>query len=98
MGETENKKTLIFFGVLIVALLVILASILGLHISVVPVCIIVLLEAGLAVCLHDVPIWLHGLALAAQILAGALTGTLVFILLCCLIYLAGILALRFLKA
>ena len=44
-----------FFGVIVTALLVILVSIFGLHIPAgPPVCVIVLLEAGMAVCLHDV--------------------------------------------
>lgn len=94
MGETENKKMLILFGVIVTTLLVILAAILGLHMAPVPVCIIVLLEAGMIVCLHDVPVWLHGLVVAAQAVAGIATGNTVFMLLCCVLYLVGILALR----
>lgn len=94
MGETENKKMLILFGVIVTTLLVILVSILGLSMSPVPVCVIVLLEAGMVACLHDVPIWLHGLVIIAQIVAGVLTGHVIFMLLCCVMYLVGILALR----
>ncbi len=97
MGETENKKMLILFGVIVTTLLVILTSILALGIPAVPVCVIVLLEAGIAVCLHDVPIWLHGLVVLAQVIAGLATGKLVFMLLCCVIYLVGILALKLVR-
>lgn len=86
---------LILFGVIVAALLVILASIWGLDVPVVPVCIIVLIEAALAVCLHDVPIWLHGLVVIAQIIAGILCSNVIFIALCVVFYLVGILALRF---
>lgn len=97
MEKTENRKLLIVFGIIVTALLVILASILGLHIPAVPVCVIVLLEAGMAVCLHDVQIWLHGLVIAAQVIAGVVTGNVVFMLLCCVIYLVGIFALKYLR-
>lgn len=97
MQETENKKMLILFGVIVTTLLVILVSILKLDIPAVPVCVIVLLEAGIVVCLHDVPIWLHGLVVIAQVIAGFATGKAVFMLLCCVIYLVGILALRLLR-
>ena len=97
MGETENKKMLILFGVIVATLLVILTSILALGIPAVPVCVIVLLEAGIAVCLHDVPIWLHGLVVLAQVIAGLATGKLVFMLLCCVIYLVGILGFKLVR-
>lgn len=95
MGETENRQMLVLFGVIVAALLEILISILGLGIPAVPVCVLVLLEAGMALCLHDVPIWLHGLAVLAQILVGALAGKLIFIVLCAAMYLVFILSLRF---
>lgn len=93
----ENKSMLILFGVIVAALLVILVSILGFKVPVVPVCVIVLIEAALSVCLHDVPIWLHGLVVIAQIVAGILCGRTIFIALCALIYLIGILALKFIR-
>lgn len=95
MLSTENKKMLILFGIIVTTLLVILAAILWLEIPAVPVCVIVLLEAGIIACLHDVPIWVHGLAIALQIVAGVLTGNLIFMLLCGVMYVAGILALKF---
>ena len=70
----DNKQYLLLFGVIVVALAAILVSILALKIPVVPVCLIIVLEAGIAVCLHDVPIWLHGLVVLVQIIAGAICG------------------------
>lgn len=93
----ENKSMLILFGVIVAVLLVILVSIITLEVPVVPVCVIVLIEAALAVCLHDVPIWLHGLVVIAQIVAGIFCGATVFMVLCALVYIAGILALRFIR-
>ena len=68
----DNKQYLLLFGVIVVALAAILVSILALKIPVVPVCLIIVLEAGIAVCLHDVPIWLHGLVVLVQIIAGVM--------------------------
>ena len=97
MVVRENKSMLVLFGVIVAVLLVILVSMITLQMSVVPVCVIVVIEAALAVCLHDVPIWLHGLVIIAQIIAGVLCGATVFMVLCALIYVVGILALRFIR-
>jgi hypothetical protein len=82
-------------GVIIATLAVILIAILALAIPVVPVCVIVLLEAGIIVCLHDVPVWLHALVIAIELVAGALCGTFVFMLLAALLYVGGIVVLRY---
>ena len=83
----DNKQYLLLFGVIVLAL----------KIPVVPVCLIIVLEAGIAVCLHDVPIWLHGLVVLVQIIAGAICGKLVFMVLCALVYVVGILSLKFIR-
>ena len=93
----ENRSMLILFGVIVAVLLVILVSIITLKMQVVPISVIVLIEAALAACLHDVPIWLHGLVVIAQIVAGVLCGVTVFMILCALVYIAGILSLRFIR-
>lgn len=93
----ENRQYLTLFAVIVLALAVILGSAIGFHIPAAAVCVMVVLEAALAVCLHDVPIWLHGLVVVAQIIAGALCGKAVFMLLCALMYVAAILSLRFLR-
>lgn len=97
MQATENKKMLILFGVIVTTLLVILTSILALGIPAIPVCIIVLLEAGIVICLQDVPIWLHAAVVLIQIIAGAVVGSLVFMILCAVVYVVGILAFRFFR-
>lgn len=97
MQATENKKMLILFGVIVTTLLVILTSILALGVPAIPVCVIVLLEAGIAVCLQEVPVWLHGAVVVVQIIVGAIVGNWIFMVLCALVYVVGILALRFLR-
>lgn len=65
----ENQSMLMLFAAIVAALAVILTGIIALHMPVVPVCLIVLLETGIACCLHDVPIWLHAIAVIVQIIA-----------------------------
>ena len=79
------------------SMLMLFAAIVALHMPVVPVCLIVLLETGIACCLHDVPIWLHAIAVIVQIIAGVLTGATVFMVLCVVEYLVGILCLRYVR-
>lgn len=93
----DNTQALVLFGVIIAALAVVLIGAFALKIAVAAVCVIVVLEAALAVCLHDVPIWLHGLVVIGQIVAGALCAKTVFMILCAVIYVIGILSLRVLK-
>lgn len=89
----ENKENVTLFGTVAAALLVIIIGVLVWEMPVVPVCILVLLEAGLSICLQDVPIWLHGIVVIAQIVLGAIFGKILFLLLCAVFYVAGILAL-----
>jgi len=89
----ENKQHIALFGIIAAALIVILIGILVWKLPVVAVCIFVLLEAGLAVCLQDLPVWLHGAVLIAQLVIGLLLGNGMFILLCAVDYVVSILVL-----
>ena len=90
MGEIanrDNKKMLILFAEVVAALATIL-------LAVVPVCVIVLIEVAIAACLQEVPVWVHAVVVAVQLVAGVLCGRAVFCLLCILIYVFAILTLR----
>lgn len=87
----ENKQHMVVFGMVIVALAVILNGILAWKLPVISVCIFVLLEAGLAVCLRNLPVWLHGAVLIAQLIVGLIFGNGIFILMCALYYVVSIL-------
>ena len=97
MGEIanrDNKKMLIFFAEVVAALATILIAVLAMKIPVVPVCVIVLIEVAIAACLQEVPVWVHAVVAAVQLVAGVLCGRAVFCLLCILIYVFAILTLR----
>mgnify|MGYP000729829866 CR=1 FL=1 len=96
MGEItnrDNKKMLILFAEMVAALATILIAVLAMKIPVVP-CVIVLIEVAIAACLQEVPVWVHAVVAAVQLVAGAFCGRVVFCLLCILIYVFAILTLR----
>lgn len=90
----ENKQQLILFGVVLAALFVILMGIFVWKLPAVAICVLLLIEAGLSVCMQDVPIWLHGIIAIAQVVVGVIFGKATFLLLCALFYVVGILALN----
>ena len=90
----ENKQQLTLFGVVIAALFVILMGIFVWKLPVVAICVLLLIEAGMSVCMQDVPIWLHGIVAIAQVVVGIIFGKTIFLLLRALFYVVGILALN----
>lgn len=89
----ENKQHMVIWGMVIVALAVALSGILVWKLPVISVCIFVLLEVGLAVCLQKLPVWLHGAVLIAQLIVGLIFGNGIFILVCAVYYVVSILLL-----
>ena len=55
------------------------------------------MEAGLAACLHNLPVWLHGIVAAAEIVVGIISGKVIFMLIGILCYGAALFALKFQK-
>ncbi len=75
MGEIanrDNKKMLILFAEVVAALATILIAVLAMKIPVVPVCVIVLIEVAIAACLQEVPVWVHAVVAAVQLVGGNL--------------------------
>ena len=88
----ENKQQLTLFGEVIAALFVILMGIFVWKLPVAAICVLLLIEAGMSVCMQDVPIRLHGIVAIAQVVVGIIFGNTIFLLLCALFYVGGILA------
>lgn len=99
--ESQIKQTLsggqlMSLGIYaLLSVIVILISILALDLPVVSVCLIVIIETLLAACLHKIQLWLHGSVVIAQIICGVMFAQTIFILLSVLLYIAAIIALRF---
>lgn len=79
----------------VVALAVILIATLGMHEFVVPVCVLVIIETLIATLLRKSELWLHGVAVVLQLLAGFLIGRFPLMALCVVIYVAATVALMF---
>ena len=95
MSDQKNQQ----YGVLalyaICAVVVIVISLAVLKIPVVPICIIVIIETLLAVCLHNLPIWLHAIVIALEIICGIIFSRVVLMILMAALYLAAIFTLQF---
>lgn len=93
--RTYNKKNnykkigIILALFVLTALAVILVSTLVLHIPVVGVCLLVVIETILAVVLHQVELWIHGILVIAEVIAGVALGKTLLIFLCLIVYVAA---------
>ena len=91
IAELKENSALIMLCVFVVfAVLEIVLGILVWKMPVVSVCIVVLIEAGLAACLHK-------LVAAAEIVVGIISGKVIFMLIGILCYGAALFALKFQK-
>lgn len=85
----ENRRLVTMIGFCVIALAMILIGILALKENVVPVCILIIIEAAIAVMLHKAELWVHGVLVLAEIIAGILTGNIGLIILCIVVYIAA---------
>ncbi len=81
----------------VVSLILILVSMFVLNEFVVPVCVLIILEAGMAAFLHKVELWKHGVLLAAQVVAGIIIGRVPLVIVCVIAYVAATAALQFMS-
>jgi hypothetical protein len=86
---------LVVFAIFVLAL--ILVGALGLKEPVVPVCLALILEVGIAVMLHNAQVWLHGAAVVVQLVAGVLIARTGMMILCIVLYVLAIAALQLLE-
>lgn len=95
MSNEKNQQ----YGVLalyaILSVIVIIISLAVLKMPVVPICTIVIIETLLAVCLHNLPIWLHAVVIGLEIVCGIIFKRIVLMILMAVLYLAAIFALQF---
>ena len=90
-----NMMTTAVLGYAIVSLILILVAMLALNEFVVSVCVLIILEAGMAAFLHKVELWKHGVMLVAQIVAGIIISRVPLVIICVIAYVAATVALQF---
>ena len=95
--EEDNIPLIAICSFAVITIIMILLGIMMCELPVVMVCSIVILETLIAVCLHNLPIWVHVMILAAEVTAGILCTQLVCIVLACIVYATAILALHFIE-
>ena len=71
---------------------VLLVDLLVLKLPVLPVILIVIIEVAMAFFMQRVPLWLHGIVVAGEIVLGILTGQVVCLLLGSALYFYSVLA------
>ena len=95
MDLIKKNKTIISIAIfVVVAAISIVVMTVVLKQPVVPVCVLVLIEAAIAVMLHNAELWIHGVLLLAEIIAGVALGRIVLVLLCILVYIAATFTLK----
>jgi hypothetical protein len=92
----ENRQNVTLAAFVLVALVTIIVGIAGLKQPVVPVCFVVILEAMIAVLMHNAELWIHGMLILVELIVGILIGRIGMMILCVIIYAAAIATLRFL--
>ncbi len=91
----KNQLLVAIAGFCAVAALVMILCICLLREPIVPVCVLVMIEGALAVLLHHVELWLHGVLVLAQIIAGILLGQPALVILCAVVYAAATVTLKY---
>ena len=95
VAEFLAKKSFLALAVYALAVIaVILLSVFVCKIPVVALCFIVVIETMLAACLHDLPVWLHVVVVAAQLVCGIIFDKALFMLIEAALYLAAIFVLK----
>lgn len=92
-----NKKWISLAVFCLIAIAMIAIAALVLKQPIVPVCVILLIEVAIAVMLHNAELWMHGVLVLAEIIAGIVLGKIVIIILCVVIYIAATLTLKLIE-
>ncbi len=94
MKKKENMIALAVFC--LVSILMIVLSVCAIKISIVAACLLVIIEVGIATLLHNAEIWIHGVFVIAEIIAGALLSNILLVVFCIVVYAATLFTLKYL--
>ena len=86
---TNNKMMLAVAAFALVTLAMIVIGIMALKVPPVAMCVLIIIEAGIAVMLHHAELWLHGVLVLAEVIVGIAIGKAVLIILCAVVYVAA---------
>lgn len=87
LSDKKMVMTIAAFAVIVAAM--VLIGVCVLHVPVVAMCMLVILETALAVFLHHAELWLHGVVILAEVIAGILCSKILLAVLCAVVYVAA---------
>lgn len=87
LSDKKMVMTIAVFAVIVAAM--VLIGVCVLHVPVVAMCLLVILETALAVFLHHAELWLHGVVILAEVIAGILCSKILLVVLCAVVYVAA---------
>ena len=87
LSDKKMVMTIAAFAVIVAAM--VLIGVCVLHVPVVTMCMLVILETALAVFLHHAELWLHGVVILAEVIAGILCSKILLVVLCAVVYVAA---------
>lgn len=87
LSDKKMVMTIAAFAVIVAAM--VLIGVCVLHVPVVAMCMLVILETTLAVFLHHAELWLHGVVILAEVIAGILCSKILLVVLCAVVYVAA---------
>ena len=87
LSDKKMVMTIAAFAVIVAAM--VLIGVCVLHVPVVAMCMLVILETALAVFLHHAELWLHGVVIPAEVIAGILCSKILLVVLCAVVYVAA---------
>ena len=87
LSDKKMVMTIAAFAVIVAAM--VLIGVCVLHVPVVAMCMLVILETALAVFLHHAELWLHGVVILSEVIAGILCSKILLVVLCAVVYVAA---------
>lgn len=87
LSDKKMVMTIAAFAVIVAAM--VLIGVCVLHVPVVAMCMLVILETALTVFLHHAELWLHGVVILAEVIAGILCSKILLVVLCAVVYVAA---------
>ncbi len=89
-GRESEQYTVAVAGLILMAVIFLAVGIFAYRMPIVLVGVLALLEVILARCFYDLPIFVHLLVVAAQIIAGVIGGGALFALVAALLYFVAV--------
>ena len=87
LSDKKMVMTIAAFAVIVAAM--VLIGVCVLHVPVVAMCMLVILETALAVFLHHAELWLHGVVILAEVIAGIMCSKILLVVLCAVVHFAA---------